>query len=190
MRFLLVDAVSDEIINDVGNDTTLSFAELPEFNIVAEPETNGVQNVVFELNGSEFSIDNTAPYSLGGDDSGDFQALALEPGEYTLVATPFVLSNSGETVAGTPFEVTFTIVDGENTETELNIEAEAESEVEAEVEEGIAAGAVAQAAGAAAFGNNAIAISAIAPRNYTAFCSKSLTGGPWITLPSQVNRPP
>ena len=161
MRFLLVDAVNDEIINDFGNGTTFSLAELSEFNIVAEPETENVQSVVFELNGSEFSVDGTAPFSLGGDNQGDFQALSLEPGEYTLVATPFVLSANGDTVAQTPFEVTFTIVDGENTETELNIEAEAEaeaeSEAEAEVEDGIAAGAVAQGAGAAAFGNNALA---------------------------------
>lgn len=161
MRFLLVDAANDEIINDFGNGTTFSLADLPEFNIVAEPETEGVQNVVFELNGSEFSVDNTAPYSLGGDNAGDFQALALEPGEYTLVATPFVLSANGDTVAQTPFDVTFSIVDEPNTESELNIEAEAEaeaeSEAEAEVAEGIAAGAVAQGAGAAAFGNNALA---------------------------------
>lgn len=161
MRFLLVDAANDEIINDFGNGMTFSLADLPEFDIVAEPETEGVQNIVFELNGAEFSVDNTAPYSLGGDNAGDFQALTLEPGEYTLVATPFVLSANGDTVAQTPFDVTFTIVDEPNTESELNIEAQAEaeakSEAEAAVAEGIAAGAVAQGAGAAALGNNALA---------------------------------
>ena len=160
MRFLLVNANNDEIINDFGNESVLSLTDLPEFNIVAEPETEGVQNVVFELNGTEFSTDSTAPFSLGEDIAGDFQPLSLEPGEYTLVATPFVLSG-GNTVAGTPFEVSFTVVDDPEIATELNIEAEAEAEAEAETEaevaDGIAAGAVATSAGAAAFGNNAIA---------------------------------
>lgn len=70
MHFLLIDAINNQIVNDFGNDTTLSLGDLPEFNIVTETETDWVQNVVLELNGSEFSTDNTAPYSLGEDNGG------------------------------------------------------------------------------------------------------------------------
>ena len=66
-------------------------------------------SVVFDLDGV-FGIqtENVAPYSLGGDASGNYEPVTFVSGERTLRATPFS-SPGGSGAAGGSLEITFMV---------------------------------------------------------------------------------
>ena len=173
MKFLVIDAETQDKINDFGNGSILSKDDLGLFTIQAVVRDGTAGSVVFDINGVEI-VDNQFPFTL---DSGSaLSALALANGSYTVTATAY----SGPDGSGTVIDrstVSFEIVGGGATgeggggtdggsgvaleKSEFNVEAEAEAEAEteaeAEVQIDMAGAATANSATASAFGSNAVA---------------------------------
>ena len=95
--FTLVDASTNQSVaalNPIPDDADISLDTFPSINIEANVD-GSVGSVVFRLNGSLFSTENIAPFALGGDSSGDFNALSLPTGAYQLEATSWSEGNGG-----------------------------------------------------------------------------------------------
>jgi hypothetical protein len=109
--FTLVNADTDTDIQLLKDKDVLTLQQLPttDLNIRADFPGEDVKSVIFALNNQKnYRIENAAPYSLGGDAEGNYNAIQLPAGRHTLVATPYSLRN-GKGVAGNPIKVTFTV---------------------------------------------------------------------------------
>ncbi len=108
--FTLVDARTDEDIRTLNNGDTLTLADLPsELAIRANTAPQQVGSVVFDFNGDDnFRTENIAPYTVTGDDSGNYYKIDLSIGENTLTATPYT-QRSGSGDAGQSVTVRFTV---------------------------------------------------------------------------------
>lgn len=110
----LIDAVTDQTIQVLGENDVVNLAELPHKQINIEAiisDTSGTGSLVFELNGAVFRTENVAPYALAGDNpTGDFKNWNPAPGEYHLVITPYSGKN-GAGSRGVPFEQSFIVTD-------------------------------------------------------------------------------
>lgn len=111
VRLVLVNADTDEEIGTLEDGAVLDFSKLPtkNLNVVALTSPEKVGSVRFGLdNKPTFRIENTAPYALAGDRSGDFHPWTPSEGAHTLTATCYSGPNAtGQ--AGTPLTVRFTV---------------------------------------------------------------------------------
>jgi ELWxxDGT repeat protein len=109
--FTLVNADTDEDIMTMQDGDAITKTESENINIRFNPAgTPG--SIVFTLNGSRVRTENAAPYSLGGDSSGDYAAWnGAVPGSYALTATPYSGSGGGGT-AGPSSTIHFSIESG------------------------------------------------------------------------------
>lgn len=110
--FTLVDADSDKDISNLSNDSYLDIAQIKGLNLNIRVNTNPltIGSLSIKLSGpiSDSRTENTAPYSLFGDNQGDYNGKALLEGLYTLEAIPFSEVNLGGT-KGTPLSIKFSI---------------------------------------------------------------------------------
>jgi hypothetical protein len=113
--FTLINADNDQGItgfDPIAEGATITLADLPSQNINVRANTQAtIGSVRFDLDGTTgFHVEGAAPYSLGGDNAGDFPPLtpALTAGKHTLVGTPFSEAAAAGT-AGTSKTLTFTI---------------------------------------------------------------------------------
>jgi len=95
-QFVLMDAARDTDIRVLEAEDTIDPASIAsgEINIRVETDPPIVGSVVIGIN-ELFRTENTAPYAVWGDDSGDFTAWTPIPGTYTLSATPYSQSGAG-----------------------------------------------------------------------------------------------
>jgi hypothetical protein len=116
-RFVLVDAATNEDYRLMRNDDIYYLTgekndpyTLPaRYNIRAETRPEQVGSVQFTLNGSTIRTENEAPYALAGDRNGNYHAMPpLEPGNYTLTATPYSLPNR-KGIKGEDFTIRFEV---------------------------------------------------------------------------------
>ena len=64
----------------------------------------------FGLNGnSNFQTENFAPYSLAGDNNGDYRPFMIMPGSYTISATPYEYRSAGG-AAGNTLTITVQVI--------------------------------------------------------------------------------
>lgn len=113
VSYTLVNADTDTEIGPLNDGDIIDLADLDtaNLNIVANIGDVAVGSVVFDYNGDTgFRTENVAPYALGGDNSGDFNGLALPLGTNTVTATPFSGGN-GSGMAGMALSITFDVVD-------------------------------------------------------------------------------
>lgn len=118
--FILVNADTNEDIMPLSESMDLSiFQDNPNVTIravVGAPLSTVAfaEKVQFNLSGAleRYTEDNSAPYSLFGDDNGNFNAWQPNPivGDYTIEATPFARRN-GTGTAGVTTSFSFEIVD-------------------------------------------------------------------------------
>ncbi|MBX9851223.1 MAG: lamin tail domain-containing protein [Cytophagaceae bacterium] len=110
VSFTLVNADTDTDIRVINNSDQINLAELPtnKINIKANTNPATVGSVVFILNGKKTN-ENTAPYSLKGDDNGNYKPWTPAPGDYSLTGTPYTLTN-GSGAAGTTLTINFKVV--------------------------------------------------------------------------------
>lgn len=118
--FILVNADTNEDIMPLSETMDLStFEDYPNVTIRAEVGSPlaaiaFAEKVQFNLTGAlqRYTEDTSAPYSLFGDNNGDFNAWQPNPivGNYTIEATPFARRN-GTGTAGTTTSFSFEIVD-------------------------------------------------------------------------------
>ena len=92
--FALVDATADEDRGAVEDGGTLTVKQGTDYSFRAEAaEDAGVKSVRLELEGPSSDVvtrtENDAPYTLHGEDGGDYAGAELAKGSYTLTATAF-----------------------------------------------------------------------------------------------------
>ena len=108
----LIDAEQDQAITtlNTGSSVDLAALNLVGYNVEANVGDT-ISRVDFQLTGplTVNTSDTSAPYSLFGDEQGDFNTQQPQAGNYTLVVTPFSQENGNET-AGEPITVTFSLV--------------------------------------------------------------------------------
>ena len=109
---MLVNATTNSDLNPMSNGDTIDLSVLPSFSVRAdvcsEPD---VESVVFKLGGNVIRTENIAPYTVKGDNNGNYTPWPLSAGTYTLMATPYSGNNAGGN-AGVAKTVTFHVVDG------------------------------------------------------------------------------
>ncbi|MEM9832007.1 MAG: choice-of-anchor I family protein [Bacteroidota bacterium] len=124
-KFVLVDAKTDQYIKEITDGETIVLADLPSRQLNVRAEVVGrTQSVVFKLNGDKFQPQNAAPYSLFGDDNGDYDddGTVFLPGSFSLMATPYT-GRTGAGMMGTPLSIDFEIIES-NTIVDIAVRAE------------------------------------------------------------------
>lgn len=108
----LVDADTNTDIQTIQQGEVLILANLPpNLSLRANTVPEDVGSVSFSFPFSpNFQIENIAPYSISGDDNGDYNSFALPLGENTLTIAPFEGEN-GSGTPGTPLDLTFTVLE-------------------------------------------------------------------------------
>ena len=101
-------------VGELTDGKVINRDTLCRWNVRANLCQSPVGSVKFLINGSVFRTENTAPYSLNGDQpSGFFTPWIPNPGNYTLTAVA-CSGPSGSGTAGPSYTVRFTVLDGEN----------------------------------------------------------------------------
>src|SRR5690606_8244404 len=111
--FILVDAAANVDVQPIRNDDVLNLGQLPSSLSIRAVVTGATGSVAFDHQGIQ-QIENAAPYSLGGDTSGDYWAVALSPGDHTLRATPYA-SADATGAAGGAIEIKFSVAGTDST---------------------------------------------------------------------------
>ena len=114
--FNLIDPTTDEVLQPIQDGDMVDLnaifgsVEGQSINIQAVTNPMSVGSVILELSGGMMrtSRQNAAPYALFGDDDGDYRPGELQPGQYTLTATPYPQRNF-EGTPGTSQSISFTI---------------------------------------------------------------------------------
>ncbi|MEB2319736.1 MAG: hypothetical protein OZ935_13890 [Pseudomonadota bacterium] len=105
---VLVDAAADVDLQPLHNDDVLRLELLPSSLSIRAVVTGPTGSVRFDHDGIE-QIENVAPYSLGGDTSGNYWPVALSAGEHTLRATPYS-GPDGTGAAGGAVAIRFSVI--------------------------------------------------------------------------------
>jgi CubicO group peptidase (beta-lactamase class C family) len=106
----LMNSDTDKPIGPLTDGMTIDLASLPtrRLNIRADP-TGTVASVRFGLDAnSSYRLEKTAPYSLAGDNNGDFNPWTPTAGTHTVTATPYPDSQAAGT-AGPRVQVRLTV---------------------------------------------------------------------------------
>jgi N-acetylneuraminic acid mutarotase len=106
----LVNAASDADIGAFTSGATIDLKDTPSLSVRANTTPAVIGSVRFTLNGQVLRTENTAPYTIAGDNGSDYLGWTPPVGTHTLVVTPFGGAN-GTGTAGTPVTVNFTVVD-------------------------------------------------------------------------------
>lgn len=108
--FTLVDAASNTDIGPLADGAVVDLSATGPINVRADVFCGEhIESVKFKLNtNSSFRIENIAPYALAGDNNSNYYNWNVQPGVYTITATPFG-GNNATGVAGTPLSITITI---------------------------------------------------------------------------------
>ena len=110
-RLALVNADTDSDIGTLNAGGTLNLATLPTRNLNVRADVSGsVGSVRFTLDGTVVRTENTAPYAMGGDTSGNYAPWTPSVGSHSVTATPFATSD-GSGSPGTALTVPFSVVD-------------------------------------------------------------------------------
>jgi hypothetical protein len=112
----LINADSDRKVITLSNGMVIESATTPSFTVSAVltsgTSSSSVKSVKFGYNGNaQLSLDNVTPYEMCGYTSTSryLKCNQLSYGNHSVTATPYSLSN-GRGTAGTPVQVTFSIV--------------------------------------------------------------------------------
>ena len=107
----LIDADTNRPMQELRNGAEI-VASFPPADFNIEARTNGtVGSVQFGYrNNAKYRIENFPPYAFCGNADAYFRCNLLVLGTHTVTATPFV-GASATGLAGTPLQVTFTIVE-------------------------------------------------------------------------------
>lgn len=110
--FTLVNSATDTDIGNLENSDVINLSSTPNVNVRANLcSAAGTGSVRFKLNGSTFRTENSAPFTLAGDNNGNYNKWNVQPGSYALEATPYSGANGGGTV-GTGKTITITVSNG------------------------------------------------------------------------------
>lgn len=109
--FTLVNAATDTDIGPLVDGAVINLALTGPINVRANifcAEQTAM--VRFKLNGTTYRNEGSAPYSLAGDNpAGNYHAWNVQPGVYTILATPYSGPNATG-ITGTPLSITITVI--------------------------------------------------------------------------------
>jgi ELWxxDGT repeat protein len=106
--FTLLDSDSDTYLTRIRNEMNIELDGATKINVKYIPVHNA-GSVSFTLNGSPFSVENVAPYSLAGDNSGNFNSWNYARSDtFTVIAREYSGSNGTGTLLHTS-SITFSI---------------------------------------------------------------------------------
>lgn len=82
----LLDGESGSLIQTLVNNQSLELNDLGtrELDIRYSPKSNGVQSIAFRVNGKLYSVDNAAPFRMGGMSGGSSGSWLPGPGAYSI----------------------------------------------------------------------------------------------------------
>jgi hypothetical protein len=110
--FTLVNAATDQDIGTLADGDTIDLSVTPSINVRANVcHEDSIESVKFLLNGSFHKMENLPFYTIAGDNGNNYLPWNIQPGVYTIRATPHSADN-GTGIAGTFHEVTIVIIDG------------------------------------------------------------------------------
>ena len=112
--FRLIDADTDQIIQEINEGDEINLLNLPGSNLGIEAvASDDVESLRMELRGpvSATRTENFAPYSLFGDTSGDYKGKNFVVGNYQLLVTPYSEDNTSGN-SGTTISLNFSITVG------------------------------------------------------------------------------
>jgi CubicO group peptidase (beta-lactamase class C family) len=106
----LINADTDMPMATMTDGMTITLSDLPTRNLNVQATTSPatVGSVRFVLDGQNFRTETSQPYSLAGDDAGDYRPWTPSPGSHTLKATPYSGASATGT-AGVSLTVSFTV---------------------------------------------------------------------------------
>jgi N-acetylneuraminic acid mutarotase len=105
---VLVNATSDSDIGAFSSGTNLDVSTGATFSVRADVGGGTVASVKFLLDGVAIRTENTAPYTVAGDNAGDYTAWSVAAGNHTLAVIPYDGANaSGD--AGSEVDVAFSV---------------------------------------------------------------------------------
>ncbi|HXH19668.1 MAG TPA: hypothetical protein VNJ07_11365, partial [Chitinophagales bacterium] len=108
--FTLVDARNDVDIGPLNNGDVIDLALTGPISVRANVCNDAnVESVRFFVNGSFFKVENIPFYTIAGDNSGNYNPWNVQPGVYTIMATPYSGDN-GSGTAGISHAITITII--------------------------------------------------------------------------------
>jgi hypothetical protein len=119
VSFTLINADTDQPIasfNPLNSGVSLNLATLGtrNLNIRANTSPATVGSVRFGFDGTaSYRTESGAPYSLAGDNNGNYSAWQPRVGLHTVTATPYTRSNARGTV-GKALTITFNVIDNPN----------------------------------------------------------------------------
>jgi hypothetical protein len=112
--YTLINTNNETVIRNLSEGEVINLAALPSRNLNIRINTNPatVGSVHYALTGTVRRVkwDNTAPYSLFGDDAGNYNKWVTPVGNYSLTATPYTGADVTGT-AGTPLTIHFSVID-------------------------------------------------------------------------------
>lgn len=108
----LVNSTTDSDIGTLENGAVINLSITPNVNVRANLcSAAGTGSVRFKLNGSIFRTENSAPFTLAGDNNGNYNKWNVSPGSYTMEATPYSGSNAGGSM-GTGKTIAISVISG------------------------------------------------------------------------------
>jgi hypothetical protein len=107
--FSLIDANTDKVIATIPNGYVLNLSSFAtrSFNIKVNTNSATAGSIVMKFN-TTTRTENSAPFSMFGDFSGDYTGKALSAGSYSMTAIPYSGASASGT-KGTPLTVSFTV---------------------------------------------------------------------------------
>jgi hypothetical protein len=109
-RVIVVNADTDLDSKQLTQQDIIDFSDVGTKNINIRAEVVPIGgSVKFGFDGnSAYRIENTAPFSIGGDSAGDYAAWTPTVGNHILTVTPYSGLNATG-IMGTPFTISFTV---------------------------------------------------------------------------------
>ncbi len=108
----LINADNDQPVagfDPIPNNATISFAAVGTMNLTIRANTTGtIGSVKFTMDGADVRTENMAPYSLSGDNMGDYPPFTFAQGAHTLTATAYDMAMAAGQAGGAA-TVSFTI---------------------------------------------------------------------------------
>lgn len=119
--FTLINADTEREIQKITNGATLNLAALPTKNLnIRFTPNSSVGSIVFSLSGEQTKsvTESGAPYTLAGDDNGNYYDWTPTLGSYTLKATTYS-EDGGNGTAGVSATIKFSVVN--NTSSSIGV---------------------------------------------------------------------
>jgi glucose/arabinose dehydrogenase len=107
----LINAATDADIAPLVNGTAIDLSGGKQYTVRANAGTGTIGSVVFAVDGVITRTENSAPFSIAGENGTDYLPWSVPTGTRTLTVTPYSGAN-GTGNAGTPLVVTYTAGSG------------------------------------------------------------------------------